>query len=126
MPKRIKCTNLVTVNDDQGNPVERECGSVFAHLISDKTIDIRRKHQNFLITGNDYSVIGTCPRCEHRTSLVVTKGVVDLTDVEFKEDNPAEPKTPSENGDKPQEGDGSAGDTPTKGDGSAKTPEKAE
>jgi hypothetical protein len=75
-----------------------ECGKRFVDIIGEGTIDIVRRGQSFVITGQDFSMIGTCFACGQKTSLTVRGGKLDETDIKFRE-----PKLPTE--DNPQPND---------------------
>jgi hypothetical protein len=60
---------------------------VVAHQVSDKTFSLKRLDQSFTMTGDHWSAMATCPKHpEHQTSIVVTDGKVDASELRYKED----------------------------------------
>lgn len=73
--KKIECSNPT-------------CDGTFAHLLSDKTMDVMRQKQQFIITGRDWVIIGTCGKCGKKSTFTVSNGKFDETGVSFKVDQP--------------------------------------
>lgn len=69
--KKLKCSS-------------ESCDGTFGHLLSEKTLDIMRQKQQFIITGKDYTVIGTCGKCGQKSTFSVIGGKFDETDAVFK------------------------------------------
>ena len=135
--KRIICTNIVKeIDETTGDLAERECGYVFSHLLGDKTIDIRRKRQEFLIVGESYSLIGTCAKCDQRVSLIVDNGKLDEEGIKFRDeedlpdtagDDTKDPQTAQEDGDIADSSQGSQDDqTPGSQTPTVETPQTPE
>ncbi len=78
--KKIKCSNS-------------ECDGVFAHLLSDKSMDIVRQKSQFTITGKDYTITGTCGKCGQKSTFFIEAGKFDTDGVTFKE-KPVDPVPP--------------------------------
>ena len=84
--KRILCSNP-------------DCGGVFAHQLGSRTIDIVRGKQQFTVTGNNFSVTGTCGQfnsqtrkeCLTKNALIVEDGKLDESDIQYKSDSPPDP-----------------------------------
>jgi hypothetical protein len=94
MAKSVACSNP-------------KCGKRFADVIGDGkempvVIDLVRRGQQIMVTGPTYTVSATCRFCKQRTSLIVTDGKLDESDLKFRdakeEDEEVEnPGTPNEN-----------------------------
>ena len=64
-----------------------KCDMVVAHQVSDKTFSLKRLDQSFTMTGDNWSPMATCPKHpEHQTSIVVTDGKVDASELRYKEE----------------------------------------
>ena len=73
--KKIKCA-------------DPHCDGIIAHQISDKTFELKRTDQMVTMTGNHWSSMATCPKNPaHQTSIVVTEGKVDASELRYKEDD---------------------------------------
>jgi hypothetical protein len=65
----------------------KDCDGIVAHQISDKTFQVGRKEQRVTMTGDHWSGLATCPvNPKHQTSIVVTDGKVDASDLRYKEE----------------------------------------
>jgi hypothetical protein len=73
--KRIQCA-------------DPHCDGIIAHQISDKTFELKRVDQAVTMTGSNWSAMGTCPKNpKHQTSIVVTDGKVDASELRYKDDD---------------------------------------
>jgi hypothetical protein len=73
------------------------CDGIIAHQISDKTFELKRTDQMVTMTGNHWSSMASCPKNpEHRTSIVVTDGKVDASELRYKEDDDGGPDNKSD------------------------------
>ncbi len=57
---------------------------VFAHILDDGTIDIRRQDQQFTIIGENFTLIGTNPQGTGKTVLMVKDKKLVEDDLQFK------------------------------------------
>lgn len=90
--KRIQCA-------------DPNCDGIIAHQITDKTFELKRTDQTVMMTGGNWSTMATCPRnSKHQTSIVVTDGQVDASQLRYKEEGDA-----NEDDKKDKDGDGGAG-----------------
>jgi len=65
--------------------------------------------QQIVVRGNDFDLLGTCPRCNTKTSLLVENGELVVADVTFKDDNaPDDDENPPDPVDPPKDGEGEA------------------
>ena len=63
------------------------CDTVLAHQLTDKTVELKRLDQMTTATGENWSLLATCPKHpEHKTSLVVNDGKLDDSELRFKEE----------------------------------------
>ena len=71
----------------------KEHDRVFAHQLSERSIEIGRNGQKFLMTGLNWTVFGTCQWCNQRTSISCDNGKIDETELSYKvEAKPNEPQ----------------------------------
>ena len=81
--KKLQCSNT-------------ECDGFFSHLLSPKSMDIVRQKQQFIITGKDWTITGTCGKCGQKSTFFVENGKFDESGVTFKEDTPPPAPNPPE------------------------------
>lgn len=67
------------------------CGHTFAHLLSDKSMDIVRQRQQMTITGKDWTITGTCGKCLQKSTFFCENGKFDTDGVIFREEIPPAP-----------------------------------
>lgn len=63
-------------------------GKTFAHLVGRGTIEIKRSNQTFIITGKDFSILGTSAFAPDAKELVVVENgvLVEETQTDDKKD----------------------------------------
>lgn len=71
--RRIMCSNP-------------ECKGVFAHQISQRSIEYGRQDQRLLVTGLDWVAIGTCGeyKCQEKTSITCKDGKIDESELRYE------------------------------------------
>lgn len=76
------------------------CDGIIAHQISDKTFELKRLDQGVTMTGNNWSSLATCPKNpKHQTSIVVTDGKVDTSELRYKEEGDGDNNSDGNTGD---------------------------
>jgi hypothetical protein len=65
---------------------DANCDNVIAHQLTDKTVELKRLDQMTTATGDNWSLLATCPKHpEHKTSLVVNAGKLDESELRYKD-----------------------------------------
>lgn len=66
--------------------VKAKGGKTFAHVLGKGTIEIQRQKQRFIVTGQDFQIIGTSPDGTEKLVLAVENGILIDDGLEFKDE----------------------------------------